>query len=72
MTFFGHADIFPEYYISIPPTQSVTAQGITVVDRSDASKGSAGQTTKALEARGWYFNSVSACANGTWLEGGLP
>jgi hypothetical protein len=27
---------------------------------------------KSIEAHNWYFNSITACASGTWLEGEMP
>jgi hypothetical protein len=43
-----------------------------IIESSEISNGNNGQEIPNVESHGWYFNAISACANGTWLEGGLP
>jgi hypothetical protein len=68
----GHTDLWPEYYISKPTNQSVTIGDISILAGSEFLKGSTGQMPKDITSHGWYFNQISACANGTFLEGEYP
>jgi hypothetical protein len=50
----------------------VKIQDINILNANEYLKGSAGQMPKNIESHTWYFNSITACAVGTWLEGELP
>jgi len=71
----GHADIFPEYFISTPNSKSVKAAEVAVLKALIEGKGSLYALPKDIESHSWYFNHLSSCyaaSNGTWLAGPDP
>lgn len=71
----GHADIYPEYFISSPNNSSVKATEIKVLKALIKGMGSLFALPKDMESHSWYFSHVSSCyaaSNGTWLGGPDP
>jgi len=74
-TLLGHADFFPEYYISSPNGQPFTAKHISILEALIEGKGNLFQKPKDQEAHAFYMrdgSKISACYDGKWLGGKDP
>jgi hypothetical protein len=63
-TLVGYGHVSPEYFITSDDKAPVTSRDITVISGNPLFSGNQGTTGASIDAHGWYFNAIGACAPG--------